>query len=196
MNDPLPAVTIRRLVRIPIVFPPFSMTKPSFRRLGAFMAVSFLTLTVLTACSASANDQAAAEAYIRANVSDLSPTPAVLGGTFQVTDIEWEDEDTAIVSYEDGHIALKGRTDIRKNGDAVTVTEFVIVDDHGYGAGSGSALSTSSVAGTGSTATGGEDAPRAKEGETCGGIAGIQCDFGLMCQYEGAYPDASGTCVK
>lgn len=30
----------------------------------------------------------------------------------------------------------------------------------------------------------------------CGGIAGIACENGLGCQGVGAYPDASGTCVK
>lgn len=155
------------------------------------MAVTFLTLTILTACSPAGNDQAAADAYIRANVSNLSPTPAVLGGTFQVTDIEWEDEDTAIVSYEDGHIALQGRTDIVKNGDEVTVSEFVIVEDNGYDASASSSVAT----GTGASSQG-DDRPRAKEGETCGGIAAIQCDFGLMCIYDGAYPDAAGTCSK
>lgn len=165
------------------------MTKLSLSRIGAFTAVSFLTLVVLTACSASAENQAAADAYIRANVSELSPTPAVLGGTFMVTDIEWEDDDTAIVSYEDGHIALQGRTDIIVGGNGVTVTEFVIVDagtDSTSSAAMSASNSVSSVA----------ERPRSKEGEICGGIAGFQCDFGLICIYDGAYPDAAGKCSK
>lgn len=165
------------------------MTKLSLSRIGAFTAVSFLTLVVLTACSASTQSQTAADAYIRANVSELSPTPAVLGGTFQVTDIEWEDEDTAIVSYEDGHIALKGRTDIVQGDDGVTVTEFVIVD-----AGTDS-TSSAAVSASGSVSSVAER-PRSKEGEICGGIAGFQCDFGLICIYDGAYPDAAGKCSK
>lgn len=154
-------------------------------RLGALA----LATLALAACTATANNQTAAEAYIRANVSDLSPTPAVLGGTFYVTDIEWQDDDTAIVSYEDGHIALKGRTDIVVSGDAVTTSAFVIVD-----AGTGDA-SSDPLSSDGSASSVAEK-PRAKEGEMCGGIAGILCDFGLMCQYEAAHPDASGTCVK
>ncbi len=35
----------------------------------------------------------------------------------------------------------------------------------------------------------------AAEGEFCGGIAGISCEDGLICQYEGDYPDAGGTCI-
>ncbi len=165
------------------------MTSLSLRRIGAFMTVSFLTLVVLTACSASAKNQAAADAYIRANVSELSPTPAVLGGTFHVTDVEWEDEDTAVVSYEDGHIALKGRTDIVQGDDGVTVTEFVIVDADTESASSSAMSASGSVSSV-------VERPRSKEGEICGGIAGFQCDYGLICIYDGAYPDAAGKCSK
>ncbi len=167
------------------------MTKLSLHRIGAFAAVSFLTLTVLTACAPAANDQAAAEAYIRANVTDLSPTPAVLGGTFMVTDIAWQDDDTAVVSYEDGHIALQGRTDIVKNGDDVMVTEFIIIEDYGYDASSSDSAITGSGASSSVT-----QRELSKEGEMCGGIAGFQCEPGLFCKYDGAYPDAGGTCIK
>lgn len=169
------------------------MTKLSLHRIGAFAAVSFLTLTVLTACSTAAQDQTAAEAYIRANVSELSPTPAILGGTFQVTDIAWQDDDTAIVSYEDGHIALQGRTDIVMNGDDVMVTEFVIIEDYGYD--TSSSASGSVITGSGSSSSVAQRA-LSKEGELCGGIAGFQCEPGLFCKYDGAYPDAAGTCIK
>lgn len=158
----------------------------SSRTMGAAM-LSFLTLVVLTACSGAATDQAAADAYIRANISDLSPTPAVLGGTFQVTDIEWEDDDTAVVSYEDGHIALEARTDIVKNGDEVAVSAFTIID-------AGTEAAASSAAGE--TASSAPQRPLSKEGEICGGIAGFQCEPSLFCKYDGAYPDAAGVCIK
>lgn len=48
----------------------------------------------------------AVEAYVRANISQLSPQPEVLGGTFYVTDITIREDGTGAVSYEDGHIAL------------------------------------------------------------------------------------------
>lgn len=35
-----------------------------------------------------------------------------------------------------------------------------------------------------------------KEGEMCGGIAAFPCEEGLICKYDGSYPDAGGTCVK
>lgn len=34
----------------------------------------------------------------------------------------------------------------------------------------------------------------ALEGEFCGGIAAIECATGLVCQLDGNYPDAGGTC--
>lgn len=164
------------------------MTRTSFSRLGGLLAVGFLTLTLLTACQVDARTEA--EAYIRENVTELSPTPAVLGGTFFVTDVEWEDDDTAVVSYEDGHIALRGRTTIVRDGDSVTASEFVLIDADGSAA---SASSAPSASGSVSSVA---ERPRAAEGETCGGIAGILCDYGLLCQLDGAYPDASGTCVR
>lgn len=30
----------------------------------------------------------------------------------------------------------------------------------------------------------------------CGGIAGIECSKGYICQLDGNYPDAGGTCIK
>lgn len=46
------------------------------------------------------------ETYVRSNISELSPEPEVLGGTFYVTKIE-ADNGKGEVEYEDGHIALK-----------------------------------------------------------------------------------------
>jgi len=36
----------------------------------------------------------------------------------------------------------------------------------------------------------------AKEGEFCGGIAGIACEYGLECRLDGSYPDAGGLCIR
>lgn len=33
-------------------------------------------------------------------------------------------------------------------------------------------------------------------GETCGGIAALQCEEELTCQLDGTFPDAGGTCVN
>lgn len=148
-------------------------------RLSALPAIGLLSLTVFLAACDAATDRVAAEAYVRSHISELSPEPAVLGGTFFVTDIAWREDDTALVTYEDGHILLTARAEFAQGDDGVTVSSFAIVDDHGFESG-----------GTSS------ERPRAAEGEFCGGIAGIECDFGLMCRLGGAYPDAGGTCVQ
>lgn len=51
-------------------------------------------------------EQALVSAYINENISILSPEPAVLGGTFYVTNIEFTNGNRGTVEYEDGHIAL------------------------------------------------------------------------------------------
>ncbi len=47
------------------------------------------------------------ESYIRENITNLSDEKAVLGGTFYVTEIIWEDDFHGAVFYEDGHYAFK-----------------------------------------------------------------------------------------
>lgn len=71
-----------------------------------------------------------AEAHLRAHITALSSTKAVLGGTFQVTDIAWENPSTALVSYEDGHIALKARAVLAKEEGKIVVKSFVILGDN------------------------------------------------------------------
>lgn len=135
----------------------------------------FSVLLLLVSCTPSAGDvlHTKAEAYIHAHISELSPTPAVLGGTFSVTNVQWEDADTAIVSYEDGHIALSAKADVQQEGNDVHVSSFVLIQNGGSPQRAG-----------------------AKEGEFCGGIAAFQCTKGLTCKFEGEYPDAGGVCVK
>ncbi len=92
-----------------------------------------LTVLALASCTADTSLRSQAESYIGANISQLSPRSATLGGTFRVTDVEWIDNDTVLVSYEDGHIALQGRADVSSGEDGdVLVTNFRIennVDD-------------------------------------------------------------------
>jgi hypothetical protein len=45
-----------------------------------------------------------------------------------------------------------------------------------------------------SASTGGEQ--DIKEGQTCGGVAGLRCSKGLTCELSSNAPDASGKCVK
>lgn len=50
-------------------------------------------------------DTAVVEAYVRAHISELSPMPEVLGGTFYLTSITFTDTSSGVVDYEDGHVA-------------------------------------------------------------------------------------------
>lgn len=45
--------------------------------------------------------------YLRDNLSELSPEKEVLGGKFYVINLELTGPSTALVEYEDGHIAFK-----------------------------------------------------------------------------------------
>jgi hypothetical protein len=63
--------------------------------------------------------------YIRANIATLSPEPAVLGGTLQVTNIDFIGEREGVATYEDGHNLFAGRFtyEIGEDG-AVNITSF------------------------------------------------------------------------
>lgn len=67
------------------------------------------------------------EEYVRENISTLSPEPAVLGGTFYVTDVAFPEDGSAVVYYEDGHIALVAdvRYEITPE-QSVQITSFVV----------------------------------------------------------------------
>jgi hypothetical protein len=88
---------------------------------------AFLSITLLAACTSAADLHTDAEAYIRSNITQLSPEPPVLGGTFAVTGITWEDKDTALVEYEDGHAVLVARIEVERTEDgAIGVTSLTI----------------------------------------------------------------------
>jgi regulatory protein YycI of two-component signal transduction system YycFG len=46
------------------------------------------------------------ELYITQNISQITDEEEVLGGHFFVTHIEWIDNNTAIIDFEDGHNAF------------------------------------------------------------------------------------------
>jgi len=73
---------------------------------GVAAAVFFLQQDEPAPELSQAEQEALAEQYIRANISQLSPDPEVLGGTFYVTELVFTGDSTGTVSYEDGHIAL------------------------------------------------------------------------------------------
>lgn len=70
------------------------------------------------------------ENYVRKNISELSPEKEVLGGKFYVTNIIFADEDTAVVEYEDGHIALKASFKYKIQDNQVEVYDFVVLSNN------------------------------------------------------------------
>ena len=73
------------------------------------------------------DDQSLVKNYLQTNISQLTPEPAVLGGTFYVTEIKCENPGECLVEYEDGHIALVGLAKYQINNGQVEVKEFQIV---------------------------------------------------------------------
>ena len=63
------------------------------------------------------------EEFLRANISDISPEKEVLGGKFYITNIEWVNEQTAIVDYEDGHIALRAEAELSFTDETKSVVQ-------------------------------------------------------------------------
>ncbi len=71
----------------------------------------------------------AVEAYLRTHLSELSPTKAVLGGTFFPTLLYFPKEGEAIIEYEDGHIARTAHVTYAMESDGVRVASFVEFED-------------------------------------------------------------------
>lgn len=159
-------------------------------RIIVFGAAIFLGLAIFSACTSTPAtklpapplaNHAEADAYIRSHITELSPEPAVLGGTFYVTSIVWKNTNTATVTYEDGHILLQGLTTARTRDGKIVTTKIRLLPENKP------KTSSSSSAGT---------RPLGKEGAFCGGIAAFPCEAGLTCKLDGTYPDAGGKCVK
>ncbi len=65
------------------------------------------------------------EGHIRENIAQLSPEPAVLGGTFYVTQIEAADG-RGMVWYEDGHVAFVADFEYVEDKYGVTIQSFEV----------------------------------------------------------------------
>lgn len=63
--------------------------------------------------------------YIRENISSLSPQKEVLGGKFYITEIRFIGSDSAIVRYEDGHVALEAQAVFQIAGGKIQMKSFV-----------------------------------------------------------------------
>jgi|GEM_PF-936792 len=67
------------------------------------------------------------EEYIRTHINDVSPAKPVLGSTFYVTSVRQTSNTTAVVQYEDGHIALTADAIFAKTPEgAIAINRFSI----------------------------------------------------------------------
>jgi hypothetical protein len=67
--------------------------------------------------------------YIQENISELSPEPEVLGGTFYVNDITFTGDNSGIVEYEDGHIMLVANFTYTFNAEGEPEVTFTEVNE-------------------------------------------------------------------
>ncbi len=75
-------------------------------------------------------DQELVTKYIENNIGELSPEEPVLGGSFYVLELDFVEENIAIVDYEDGHIALTAKVNFEiNNNNEVVINSFEIIPD-------------------------------------------------------------------
>jgi hypothetical protein len=67
-------------------------------------------------------------AYVEANIAELSPQEAVLGGTFYITEFKAE-EGKGVVSYEDGHVAYTADFEYEAEDGELLITSFSVRDN-------------------------------------------------------------------
>ncbi len=67
--------------------------------------------------------------YIKENISKLSPEKEILGGKFYITGINFQSLDTAIINYEDGHIALKAEAIFMVENKNVEIINFKLINE-------------------------------------------------------------------
>ncbi|MDD2354364.1 MAG: hypothetical protein PHX76_03260 [Patescibacteria group bacterium] len=74
-----------------------------------------------------ASTQAQFDAYIRENINTISPEPAVLGGSFYVTNLNWLRSNLAAIEYEDGHISLSAEVelDLSESGEIIVSNVYL-----------------------------------------------------------------------
>lgn len=65
--------------------------------------------------------------YVSDHINELSPEPAVLGGTFYVTNFAFPSPNTSFVSYEDGHVAYEAMVEYNYIGDKIEIINFGII---------------------------------------------------------------------
>ena len=69
------------------------------------------------------------ENYLKENISGLSPEKEVLGGKFYITKITWVGNNSGMIEYEDGHIAMKALFDYKIEPSSRSTNYSVIIDN-------------------------------------------------------------------
>lgn len=64
--------------------------------------------------------------YLNKEISKISPQKEVLGGKFYITKLELIDNDSVLIEYEDGHIALQASFDFAIKDGKISISNFKI----------------------------------------------------------------------
>lgn len=108
------------------------------KKITFFLTIAIIFLT-LSACSnkstktekneISNETKNIVQDYINNNISQLSPEPEVLGGTFYVTKIKFENPNKVTIYYEDGHIALQAEANFELTNIGVQINNFKLINN-------------------------------------------------------------------
>lgn len=107
-------------------------TLVDLKRFGVLWKINGITCAAtVPVVNENADIETKVAAYVRDNISNLSPEKEVLGGKYQVTDLAFTGDNTGTVSYEDGHVAYTAifSYNISETGDVTIVTFEIPADD-------------------------------------------------------------------
>lgn len=77
------------------------------------------------------SDEERVKAFLKENISELSPKKEELGGKFYITDFRFADDQSVEIDYEDGHIAVRARVTYTMDQAGVYVQRFTIIGREG-----------------------------------------------------------------
>lgn len=91
----------------------------------AYFAFDHFALKEACCLPGSLESKTLVENYIKENISELSPEKEVLGGKFYVISLFFTDDNSGIVSYEDGHVLFDASFDYK-------ISESGIIDINNF----------------------------------------------------------------
>lgn len=75
-------------------------------------------------------DKALVKDYLKAKLSQLSPIPESLGGTFYLTELIFTSTTSADIAYEDGHHSYQATINFSINENQVNINNFSIISQN------------------------------------------------------------------